>query len=399
MINPSRLYLIPGLAGSQLFSDPGLANIVWVDVGILATGGMRLLWLDSDGLTPLPGKGVELYPGGVLGIIYGAPWGTVVSDQRLAGWTPIFWGYDWRLDVKIKGERLGLDILTHVASGSPCTLVGHSNGGAVARYAWSWLKGMGRENLVRRIITIGTPHQGSYETIAAFDSLLDWVNQIVGYQQATFAFLSSGYTPFPVAPYTAEEIAALCASWPSFYNLLPNPFGTAFASDPFLPSVFQSGAYPLFTNANQTFLDYAYNVLLPAAVDPANIPPPWILTTIGGQGWPTNAGLNRRVLTGNSRDLYRDTNGDGTVPLASALVPGSKQWTFQSMHVDLVAASAAAGFLVEEILDPRDPPTPAPPPQVQPFVTPFTQGMPPLSPFIPTSTAAGPSIFKSGPDP
>ena len=47
----------------------------------------------------------------------------------------------------------------------PCSIVAHSAGGLVARAAWLALGQAGATNLVRRIVTYGTPHQGSYGAV------------------------------------------------------------------------------------------------------------------------------------------------------------------------------------------------------------------------------------------
>jgi pimeloyl-ACP methyl ester carboxylesterase len=399
VVNPSRLYLLPGLGGTRLYEDRDRTQLVWNDRRQLTFGGFYKLALAPDGLTPRPPNGKEMYPGDPLPEIYGSPWSEVKADQRLTGWTILPWGYDWRLDLNNTGAALGLEILTNVKDSAPCTLVGHSNGGAVARYAWSWLKGMGREGLIRRIITLGTPHQGSHSALGAFLAILSWLNVMVIQQQSLTTFIIDPAIVSGDPSYSRQKIAQLTQQWPGFYDLLPNPLGTAFVSDTLLPRIFDANNYPPWNRMLQSQLDYVRRVLMPAAIAPEHIPPPWVLTTIGGRGYDTWARVRYSPLKDTLDALGTIPDGDGTVTLASALVEGSKQLVYQATHTDLVAATVSGGQLVSEVLDPRGPPDPVPPQLVAQDVYPVTTGMPPFVRFVPSGGTAGPALVSSGPDP
>lgn len=396
---PSQVYLVPGLGGSELWLDSALTKSIYVNAAALSFGGLRLLWLDNTGYRPLPGVGKQCYVGQPLSFVYGKPWSTLAADPLLSRWTVSSWPYDWRLPLPYQGELLALDILQRVRPSAPCTIVGHSNGGALARYAWAFLRAGGHQNLVRRIITLGTPHQGSYASLAGMIGQLDWLNAVLVFQSAINALATGPWVSSQIGPYTIAEIALLQQSWQSWYHLLPNPFGSAFSADKNLPAIFTQNVWPPYSNVETGVLDFTFTDLLPAAVDPLNIPPSWVLTTVGGIGFATPKGVLRLPLRGKRGDLGSSTDGDGAVLLVSALVPGSYQVIFPYTHLDLVAASVAGGWLTAAILDPRGPPSPPPPPSSGGGGPPTGQVLPALVPSVLAGTPGPPPIQTSGPDP
>ncbi|MFD0428870.1 esterase/lipase family protein [Streptomyces zhihengii] len=113
--------------------------------------------------------------------------------------------YDWRLSCRFNAARLGAVVdeeLGRWRASAPArrdaraVLLCHSMGGLVARY---WAECLGGHEVVRRIVTLGTPHRGS------LDALETLVN-------------GHGVGPRPVR----AAITRLARSLPSVHQLTPD---------------------------------------------------------------------------------------------------------------------------------------------------------------------------------
>ena len=206
--------LLPGITGSVLANAQGKevwgssAGVLWRAVSSLGgsieglelpasgdPGGVTAAGLVQD-LTILPGlikidgyTRIEQY---------------LISQLDLSPGRNYFpFPYDWRLDNRVSAERLerrAMDWLRawRESSGQPdarLVLIGHSMGGLVARYFLECLGGWAH---TRALITLGTPHQGSLNSV---DSLVHGMKKGIG--------------PFGL------DLSPLLRSYPSVYQLLP----------------------------------------------------------------------------------------------------------------------------------------------------------------------------------
>ena len=126
---------------------------------------------------------------------------TPVSDNHIGNL--IEFPYDWRLSNQLNGQRLAGQVVPVLdrwrkTTGNPKAkfiFICHSMGGLVARYFLEVLKG---RELTNKLITIGTPYQGSINALEAL---------------ANGLFLGLG--PIGVS------VDSLVRSFPSVYQLLP----------------------------------------------------------------------------------------------------------------------------------------------------------------------------------
>jgi hypothetical protein len=207
--------LLPGITGS-----------------VLANEQKQELWSPSAGsvwraITSIGGsiKGLELDQGGDPGGVTATrliPDITIVPRfMKIDGYTRIEtyliaqlglergknyfpFPYDWRLDNRVNAKRLESQAMTWLKDwrerhGGPSDarliLVGHSMGGLVSRY---FLECLGGWEHTRTLITLGTPHRGSFNAV---DFLVNGMKKGVG--------------PWGL------DLSPLLRSCPSVYQLLP----------------------------------------------------------------------------------------------------------------------------------------------------------------------------------
>lgn len=167
------------------------------------------LELDDPGTGPYL-EGVELVLNGLLqqeprgGEVTG--YGYLINALKRLNYRVFPLGLDWRVSVASNAALLA-SLIAANRTGLPVTIFAHSMGGLVARYAWSLLNDAGKAK-VNRIITLGTPHYGSVATVKGFF-------RIDGFYQ----------TLIRVGGHSSDLDRAI-TSFPSFYELLPNPAAT-----------------------------------------------------------------------------------------------------------------------------------------------------------------------------
>jgi pimeloyl-ACP methyl ester carboxylesterase len=210
--------VLPGLLGSSLRLGD---KLVWAPsagsaIRAITTFGAVAgeLRLPDDLGDEHPGDGVDpvgLMPG--LHVLPGV-WAPVKGYDRLIGrlrslgfheqknLLPL--PYDWRLSHRYNARRLKRIIEPALQrwreqggayADARVVLVGHSAGGLIARY---YVEHCGGAEIVRAVVTFGTPYRGAVKTLA---QLVNGVRKGVG----------------PLAP----DLTALIRSMPSMYQLLP----------------------------------------------------------------------------------------------------------------------------------------------------------------------------------
>ncbi len=199
--------VLPGIMGSRLSKD---GHEVWglsgsaLRRGIRTFGGsVRQLTLPQDLGDEHPGDGVEAT--GPMRDVHGLPgMSPLISgytdlldwlernftlDREDSQGTPnlIAFGYDWRLSCRYNAERLRVTVdqaLGRWRTSRPeradaeVVLICHSMGGLVARH---YAECLGGAEVVRRIITLGTPHRGSLD---ALQSLVHGIPGLSGFARS-----------------------------------------------------------------------------------------------------------------------------------------------------------------------------------------------------------------------
>jgi hypothetical protein len=294
--------------------------------------------------------------------------------------------YDWRKQMLPVATEFADRIRREVTAADPCTLVGHSHGGIISRVAWSLLLATEETNLIRRIISLGTAHAGSYAAVellstggSMVDGLLSW-NQRIG-DIAWGAFSWVGYRRW-----TRQELIDLTATWPAIYEVLPVLDAWESEDDVHRPLLFDKDNWKGDTALSQDWLTHSKDVIGPLMRSATTRPPGHIMTCVGSNNHTTKYTLEDPELLGLSGGLGETEEGDGTVWRQSAFLPGALCITVNSAHADLMPQTVNAGLLRAWILQQRSPSPDPPEPQV--IRTPMPQSLP----DIPGGAADGQSI-------
>jgi pimeloyl-ACP methyl ester carboxylesterase len=206
--------LLPGISGSALCNSEGKevwspsAGAIWraitsfgdslKDLELAPTG-------DPDGVTaPRLVSDVTIVPGLIKIDGYSRIEKYLVLQLALEPGKNYFsFPYDWRLDNRVNGKRLAEQAMIWLTDwrnrrgpvDAKLILIGHSMGGLVARY---FLECEGGWKHARALITVGTPHRGSFN---ALDFLVHGMKKGIG--------------PFGL------DLSRSMRSYPSVYQLLP----------------------------------------------------------------------------------------------------------------------------------------------------------------------------------
>jgi Lecithin:cholesterol acyltransferase len=378
-------YFLGGLGGTTLGTAADGSAPLWVDYTRLAFGEIGGLRLAPDGISPGPPDGVQAYASAPLQAYYQVAMQQLGQQLAPYGYQVMPWGYDWRLRVQGSGAALASTIRANATSAAPCSIVGHSLGGLVARAAWASLVGSGDQNLVRRIVTLGSPHYGSYAVVQIWSGGTDLVDQLSAISIFA-AGLSMAISPILNAhPWSPPQLMQLMASWPSFYEALPTLGAPDAAQDPYRSDLYTATNWPANRFISQALLDESRDSFAPFLLSANSMPPSWVLTTVAGTGFLTYNSLQSPQALGNNVAMTQAAVGDNSVTESSALLTSSAQWTLHCTHNNLATVLALSGVLAGMILDERAPPSPPPPPSNLPGLYPPTVNGPPLPTPVGTS--------------
>jgi pimeloyl-ACP methyl ester carboxylesterase len=285
-----RVYILPGIMGSQLgFIRGGKRpnDILWLDPIDIAFGRLTELKLN---------EGSRIVPLGAMNYTYLK----ITLSLRKAGFDAVLLDYDWRREIgtlgKLLADRIEADGREDVA------LIGHSMGGLVARAALMHAPG----KRVSQLIMLGTPNAGSLAAVQALRGTYSVVRKV--------AMLDLRHD----AEYLARHVFA---SFPGLHELLP-------------------------TNRSISDLD-----LFDAQSWPTSGPGPDVsllrsASGLEGRMAPADArftmvvGCNRTTATGvalrdGDFEYEYSLQGDGTVPIELARLPGARHSYVECGHSDL----------------------------------------------------------------
>ncbi len=296
------VYVLPGIMGTQLGGPraaPAPADLLWLDPQDIIAGGLERMRLSA---------GTGLQPLGAI------PYSYLLLQLRLraAGYTVVMHDYDWRSNLRELAHALSVRLCADPAPS--IAIVAHSMGGLIARGALR-LPGLER---VRRLITLGTPHSGSFGAVQAIRGTYPVVRRLAALDRL----------------HDAETLATrVFSTFPSIYQLLPTGQLSAGAD------LFESGQWPgsgpqpdreLLRDAR------AFVAALPSS-DARCI-------AISGTHQRTVVAL--RLADDDFHYRVGDA-GDGTVPLASAQLDGCDNYYVRCEHSALPRSASVARALVE----------------------------------------------------
>jgi hypothetical protein len=320
-----RVFIVPGIMGSQLgrMRRPPLPNdILWLDPVDISLGQLALLRLPVDGSPPVtadehkhtPLQGEPASPQETQIVSLGVVLFTYLRLKlhlRIAGFAPLFHDYDWRLGV----DELGRGLAERVhAERSRVMIVAHSMGGLVSRAAMA-NDGMSH---VDRVVLLGTPNTGSFAPVQALRGVYAVVRKIARLSHTQ----------------TAESLAAeVFSTFPSLYHLLP------VANDESGQDLFEAGAWPANgPQPNVSLLKRARAVLKSLARGDRRF------INIIGAGQETVTRATRR----NGEFVYTITRqGDGTVPVTCAELPGARTYYTTVAHSELARDAVVAQAIAD----------------------------------------------------
>ncbi|MGH8186638.1 MAG: lipase family alpha/beta hydrolase, partial [Steroidobacteraceae bacterium] len=292
-----RVFVLPGIMGSRIGSTRGRSySLLWLHPAAIANGS--LLRLAMPGPRSIRAVGVML-PGYLK----------LRLSLEIAGFRPLFFPFDWRLDLTQLARSLTRAI---EASGERRALVvGHSMGGLVARAA------LGNAR-IGRLVQLGAPNDGSFAPVQAFRAVYPTVRKIAALDRS----------------HTAEELArTVFRTLPGLYQMLPSAETSA------EPDLFDARAWPeddLVPDAAMLTRARRVRSRLPAADDRCSV--------IVGTNQETITSVARR--DGGFEYALRP-EGDGTVPLSRAQWADAATWFVNENHGALTQNDAVIGAVID----------------------------------------------------
>jgi pimeloyl-ACP methyl ester carboxylesterase len=296
-----RVFLLPGIMGSTLGSPRKLFldDVLWIDPLDIAAGNLRSL-----ALIPGPARHDAL---GVILIAYLK----LKLRLRAAGYDVDFFPFDWRLSLEVLGRRLASRIAAEPAA--EIHLVAHSMGGLVSRAALA--QGAAK---VKRLVMLGTPNYGSFVPIQALRATYPAVRKV--------ALLDLRHSPEELASQVFNTFAGL-------YQMLPAPekFGVV--------DVFEAANWPKDGPRPRPEL-----LEIGRQAQDLLAPPDERYRLIAGINQDTTTDLRRE---GGQFVYTQSREGDGTVPLAFAQLPGVKTWFVDEAHGSLPNHRQVAAAVID----------------------------------------------------
>lgn len=353
-----NVYLIPGFMASNM-GILATGKVLWWDTNFAALTGLGAMRLAANGIDPGFPDGLQ------MGVdpVGQDPWPEIFTQLKSqldpAVWSLAVGPYDWRKKVNIAAASLAQSIRDHSTIAEPATIVAHSMGGLVAMTAWARLVLQGGSEKVRRIITLCTPFQGTYQPIMWLAGLDPSIQQLI--------VLANLNTPPPFPPlgfWTLEFLNKLALSWPAFYQVFPSLIGSEAANDPNRHLLYTAANYAAISRPSQAWLDDVKNFFQPQMADAITKPPSWIATYVYGTGLYTVNRLGSSTNPLKLNSFSATLQGDGTVTAESASRGPGLVVQVTGDHSSVPLALARNGLLAALILDPRREPDPEPPPIV-----------------------------------
>lgn len=316
---PPRIYLLPGLLGSQLgWPRRGGAppDLLWLDPHDVIAGRLTRLRLQHG-----EHRGPALVPLGLITHTYLA----LQLRLQARGLSVVVYDYDWRHDVTASARALAARLNADPAE--KLVLLGHSMGGLLARAALKLCTPQTRAR-VTRLIGLGAPHGGSIGAVQALRATYPVVLRLAALDREHDA---------------PTLTAAVFRSFLSLYQMLPVE-GTGL--DLFDPSSWPAGARPA---AGRVRLGPPDGRRLRAARRFRRE------LAAADARFVSIVGIGQRTVTRVRREaeqfVYEISDaGDGTVPAERAMLSGAPSYSLVCEHSELPRSARVAGAIIELVL-------------------------------------------------
>jgi len=389
------VYLVPGYLSSHLYTDVQHREQLWIDYLQLGLGRVGKMRLAPNGVDPGPPDGVQLYVGHPLTDYWLRP-AQILQEDLGEGFQVRMYGWDWRRELGGQGEALANQVRADLAVGQRCTLIAHSTGAIIARVAFASLQATGHGEAVRRIVSLGGPHHGTYLAVLALSGLSAEALDLASISSAGRGIQVVLPDVLPAyKEWLLRDIERLIASWPSIYQLMPSLTSEDAAADPLRAELYSAENWPAAAGVSQLWLDYARTTWASRLSSPAAHPPKWVMTTVAGLGHGGGYVLSDVSQLGRRGALVDRTDGDGIVSADSAYLSGGTHYLLTDCrHHELPLVTALTGDLAEWVRAQRSPATPVPPPVRLGVVAPDLIG----APLIPCEDSVKflPSLCEQG---
>jgi pimeloyl-ACP methyl ester carboxylesterase len=284
-----RVIILPGILGSMLARMKGdKGDRIWIDFLDIFFGRLTQLVLPDTGKII---RATDAHPGTYLKLKL---W------LRSEGFTTDDHPFDWRLSIPDLGAQLAKRIAQDPAQ--EVWLVAHSMGGLVARAAIE--HGVPK---LKRLIMLGTPNYGSFAPVMVFRGIYRFLKII--------AFFD--------VPHSAAQLAnETFTTFPGLTEMMP--WRQKFSRI----DLYDINAWPTKgPRPSAALLKRA-----PTAQAQIKIPSPDKAVMIAGVDQKTFTGLR---VDGNEFVFEQTQNGDGTVPLDLAVIPGLETFYIREGHGEL----------------------------------------------------------------
>ncbi len=333
------VFVLPGILGSNLKRD---GKRIWLGFRFI-NGLQRLAW------DPATAASVE--PDGPIGSVY--------DDliERLADTHEVMpFAYDWRRPLEDEARRLAdaidLALIARNASRQPVRLLAHSMGGLLARTMWlerpeTWKRLMAREGA--RLLMLGTPNGGSWAPMQTLSGDDTFGNALVAFGSLfdnsgtrTMMAAMPGFIQLQAGLLDPEHRLDLATSWTKLANddMARLAERSIWHGDGLQKAIYKWSAPP------QAVLDQAVALRkrLDAQAADLGTDAQKMLLVVGHADF-TPAG----IVFGNEGLEYLDApdDGDGRVPLQSALMDGVRTWKLNATHGKLPDVANAFPAYVE----------------------------------------------------
>lgn len=288
--------IVPGLMGSELWaagSDAAI-NRIWLNPTALA---FRWPWLNlaPDGTSPLPGNS-PLVPRVMLWSYYGP-----LAQQLVAlGWDVDAQFYDWRQSLSNAAGLLVARILKTYRT-VPVHLVCHSMGGLVARLACATLAAQGKLGAVGRIVSLGTPHWGSWAAGGGLACAYWPTEQLLE--------LLSKLGLFGLGLASQRILSSVACTWPGLYQLLPSPLAPGITLPEAIALYDEQTWQDQHVPVSSTWMAGAFNGWQAFPGLPSGVP--WL--SVAGTGFDTPSGPGLGGISAEPATCPSTTLGDGVV--------------------------------------------------------------------------------------
>jgi hypothetical protein len=155
------------------------------------------------------------------------------------------------------------------------------------------------------------------------------------------------------------ELEQVTATWPALYQLLPLVDSMSAIGDPLRAALFQLDNWPADRQLSNVHLLSSLNTWQAFLRNPVSMPPPAVLTTVGGTGRTTPWELVDVAQLGDPAAIRMTESGDSKVALDSSLVLPGWAAIYAASHPDLTVLPEILDALPSMVLAEREP---GPPP-------------------------------------